>query len=69
MSPFIFALVASSMITLIMIFSKAKDNHENTSNYAVKTFVVSFLAIFISHTYLMGDATSSQEIDIGEPPF
>jgi type III secretory pathway component EscS len=69
MTPFIFALVASSITSLIMVFSKAKENQENTSNYAVKVFVVSFLVVFISYTYLMGDATSSQEIDIGEPPF
>lgn len=69
MTPLIFSAVVASVVTVIMIMSKSKENEESTVSYGIKTFIITFLTVFVAHTYLMADAASGQEIDIGEPPF
>lgn len=70
MSPFVFALVASAVITVCLLVLKGKDNNETNNNYGLKVFPVSFIVIFICYSYMMGgEGALAQEIDIGEPPF
>ena len=74
MSSFYFALVTSAIVTVILVVSKSSENKENTTAYAIKVFVSTFIASFLTFTYMGGNITSGgssfgQEIDVGEPPF
>ncbi len=69
MSPFLFSLACASIITFLMILSKAKENLEHKSNHGIKVFVISFLTIFVAFTYFGSEGCHGQEIDVGEPPF
>ena len=70
MSPFVFALIASASITVCLLVLKSKDNQEPNSNYGLKVLPISFIAVFICYSYLIGgEGSIAQDIDIGEPPF
>lgn len=70
MSPFVFALIASAVITVCLLVLKGKENNETNNGYGLKVFPVTFIVIFVCYSYLIGgDSAISQEIDIGEPPF
>jgi hypothetical protein len=70
MSPFLFALIASAVITVCLLVLKGKDNNETNNSYGLKVFPVTFIVIFVCYSYMIGgDGALAQEIDIGEPPF
>lgn len=70
MNAFIFALVVSATITVCLLVIKNTDNNEPNSSYGTKIFIITFLIVFVCHSYLMGsDNKLIQDIDIGEPPF
>lgn len=73
MSSFYFALVTSAIVTVTLLIFKGVENKENNTSYALKVFGSTFVASFLTFTY-MGDGSKSggsfgQEIDVGEPPF
>lgn len=71
MTPFVFALIASAIITVCLLVLKGKENNETNNGYGLKVFPVTFIVIFVCYSYLLGggDGALAQEIDIGEPPF
>lgn len=64
-----FSAAVASIVTVLMLFTKSKENEEKNFSFGLKLFIIAFLTVFVIHTYLMGDGPSGQEIDIGEPPF
>lgn len=70
MNAFTFALIVSAIITVVMFVTKHNDNKEPNNMYGMKTFAISFLVVFVCHSYLTGvNNTIMQDIDVGEPPF
>lgn len=70
MNGFIFALIVSSIITVCLFVTKHTENNEPNNSYGMKVFIISFLIVFVCHSYLMaGDSAFTQDIDVGEPPF
>lgn len=70
MSPFVYALIASVIVTVSLLVLKGKENNEPNNNYGIKVFFITSLAIFVSYSYLMGgNGALAQEIELGEPPF
>ncbi len=70
MSPFVYALIASVIVTVALLVLKGKENNESNNNYGIKVFFITSLAIFVSYSYLMGgNGALTQEIELGEPPF
>jgi len=71
MSPLIFALIVSAVVTVCLIVIKSKDNNEPNNNYGIKVFFTVFLVTFVCHSYMIGGegGALAQEIDVGEPPF
>ena len=70
MSPFLFALVLSAIITVCLLVTKSRENNEPNNSYGIKVFIIAFLIAFVCHSYIIsGDGSLAQEIDVGEPPF
>jgi uncharacterized membrane protein YozB (DUF420 family) len=70
MNAFTFSLIVSAIITVVLFVTKHNDNKEPNNIYGIKIFVMSFLVVFVCHSYLIGvNSTVMQDIDIGEPPF
>jgi hypothetical protein len=71
MNSLVFSFIVAAIIAVLCVYLKGKDNKENNGQYAVKVFAVSAIAVFVVHTYMMGntDAISCPEIEVGEPPF
>jgi hypothetical protein len=71
MNSLIFSFIVAGTIAVLCVLLKGKDNKENNGQYAVKVFAVSAIAVFVVHTYMMGNtnAVSCPEIEVGEPPF
>lgn len=69
MTPFLFALIASAIITVSLLVLKSKENEESNTSYGLKVFPISFIVVFVCYSYLIGGGAQSQEIDVGEPPF
>jgi uncharacterized membrane protein YadS len=69
MNSFTLALITAVLITVILLCMKSNENKENNTQYGVKIFVISFISVFVVHTYISNDCNVRQEIDVGEPPF
>lgn len=70
MNAFVFATIVSAIITVCLFVTKHSDNNEPNNSYGIKVFIISFLIVFVCHSYLMGgDGSLVQDIDVGEPPF
>lgn len=70
MNGFIFALIVSAIITVCLFVTKHSDNNESNNSYGIKVFIISFLIVFVCHSYFVGgDNALVQDIDVGEPPF
>lgn len=70
MNAFIFALVVSATVTVCLLVIKHAENNEPNSSFGTKIFIITFLIVFVCHSYLTSsDNTLIQDIDIGEPPF
>lgn len=70
MNAFIFALIVSAIITVCLFVTKHSDNNEPNNSYGIKVFIISFLIVFVCHSYFIGgDNALAQDIDVGEPPF
>lgn len=70
MNAFMFALIASAIITVCLFVIKHNDNNEPNNTYGIKVFIISFVIVFVCYSYFIGgDNALTQDIDVGEPPF
>lgn len=69
MNTFFTALVLSAIITTISLFiNNNKSENFNSSVFALKTYITSFIVIYVGLLYLY-QKDSTPEIEIGEPGF
>ncbi len=71
MNTLLLSAISGCVVAILCAIFKGKDNKEQTSRYGFKVFILTFIAVFLLHSYLLSTENSlvCQEIETGEPPF
>ncbi len=69
MNSLVFSFVVASVVAILCVLFKGKENRENSTQHGIKVFAVTAVVVFVVYTYMIGGDASCPEIETGEPPF